>query len=158
TNSVDGLTCGLGHGEYSGPLGVAASARAASGCCCAVADERPVSALTNVSNSRRANASRLQISGGCAGEVPPRPASGLRIQSIVVLTTLTTAVNRFGRDGAGGVAAAVNGWLSAVSDGVCAASERASAKTATLAGVLRVSAGPGSSSASAARLALGVGA
>src|ERR1044072_2639084 len=53
----------------------------------------PANAAKKLSNSLRANASRLQISGGCAGVVGMLPANGFSTKPTTFDTSLVTAVS-----------------------------------------------------------------
>src|SRR5215470_1857833 len=87
----------------------------------------PLNPLKRLSNSRRANASRPQISGGWAGVVGVVPASGCSTQLSTLETALATAVTGLGAAVVTAVRAAIIGDTSV---GDAAASVRASANTA----------------------------
>src|SRR5262249_18275878 len=61
----------------------------------AVSVGTPLSAVKKLSNSLRANASRLQINGGCAGVVGVLPANGFSTKPMTFDTSLLTAVTGF---------------------------------------------------------------
>jgi hypothetical protein len=90
--------------------------------------------LKKFSNSRLANASRPQISGGCAGVVGAVPANGFSTQLTTLDTMLTAEVSRSGTGtGAGVGAVAIAAIIGETLMGPAAARARASANTATLA-------------------------
>src|ERR1700761_2981023 len=79
-------------------MGLAAAARAKVVSCWAdatLADASPASAAEKLSNSLRANASRPQIKGGCAGATGDVPAIGLSTTLMTLDTRRVTPVNGF---------------------------------------------------------------
>src|SRR5690349_4321275 len=97
-NFVEALTCGLSHGELAAASAAAVvesvSARLV-GATALLRGALVVRAVNRVSSSRRANAISAHRNGGC-GSSPGLVSAFWCAQSIMLLTTLTMAVMRFG--------------------------------------------------------------